>query len=164
MISQKKINILGINVPRVSRRLILLIKELVEKGYSDKHICLITKSNQSYVNKLRNGKLQANTNLSSGETIQMTPEETKRLETLNKIISLPDLLSSGDSKEDIIYIHVLKFFGVSKKEVWDLYFHMSKKQLSGYWVKMDVDIRKFKSESIGVEFRDYLDLIIDEFL
>lgn len=143
---------------------VILIKELIEKGYRDKHICLITKCNQPYVSKIRNGKIHIYTTLENGELLILTEEQRKRLDTLNKLIALPELVNRNTTDQDIMYIHLLKFLMVEKEDVYNLYFHLSKKQFNRYWVMKGIDIRYFDSAAIGIDLRDYLDLIIDYFI
>lgn len=143
----------------VSRQDILIAKEMMRKGYKDKHIQMVTHLKQPYISKIRNGKLQRNTTLEDGEQLELSKEQKVRLDALNKIISMPEFHTHEG--QDVIYIHVLKFFMVEKEDIFNLYFHMSKKQLNRIWVKNGVDITKFKSESVGIPYEVYLDLIID---
>jgi hypothetical protein len=147
-----------------SKQVVVLIKELIDKGYRDKHICLITKANQPYVSKIRNGKIHLDTNLNAGELLILTEEQRKRLDTLNSLIALPEIVNMNTTDQDIMYIHLLKFLMVEKEDVYNLYFHLSKKQFNRYWVMKKVDIRYFDSNAIGIDQRDYLDLIIDYFI
>ena len=147
-----------------SKQKVLLVKELISKGYKDKHICMIAQCNQPHVSKIRNQKIHKNTFLMPDETFNITAEQTKRLNTLNKIISLPEIFTSGTTDQDIIYMHVLKFFMVDKEDVYNLYFHLSKRQFRNYWLMKDVDILSFDTSLIGVEKEVYLDLIIDYFI
>lgn len=146
------------------RQVVLLIKELIEKGYKDKHICMITHAKQPYVSKVRNGKIHVNTVLQENEKLEMTEDQVKRLDVINRILSIPELTTPGTSEQDLYYIQVLKFFMVDKEDVIDLYIHLSKNQVRNYWRKKDVNILKFNSELIGVPHKVYLDCIIDYFI
>ena len=145
------------------RRQVLVAKEMIEKGYKDKHIQMVTHLNQPYISKVRNGKLQKNTIKADNEVVELTSEERVRLNALNKILSMPEFYSR-DNEQDMIYIHVLKFFMVEKEDVFNLYFHMSKGQFNRLWIKKEVDITRFHSENLGIPYKVYLDLIIDFFL
>ena len=149
---------------RIDRTTILLIKELIGSDYQDKQISMITKVSRSYINKIRNGQFRKNVELKPNEKTNITEEQKIRLNTLNKLIAAPELINSTTSEQDLIYIHVLKFFGIAKDEVFNLYFHLSKKQLGRYWMKADVNILNFDSRLIGIPIRDYLDLVIDYFI
>jgi len=94
----------------------------------------------------------------------LSKAQNVRLNTLDKILAVPELMIAGTTDQDMIYIHVLRFFGIPKKEVSNLYFHLSIKQFNGLWYKPDVDILKFDSREVDVEIKDYADLIIDFFI
>jgi hypothetical protein len=147
-----------------NRQKVLLIKELISKGYKDKHICMIAQAKQPYVSKIRNNKIQGMTVLEDGEALELNESQEKRLNALNKIINLPEIFNSGTNHQDILYIQVLKFFMVDKEDVYNLYFHLSKRQFRNYWVMKDADILDFDSTLIGIEKEVYLDLIIDYFI
>lgn len=147
-----------------NKQKVLLIKELINKGYKDKHICMITQCNQPYVSKIRNKKIHVNTVIEINELFQIKEEQNNRLNVLNRIISLPEIFTSGTNDQDIIYMHVLKFFMVEKEDIYNLYFHLSKRQFRNYWLMKDVDILTFDTSLVGIEKELYLDLIIDYFI
>lgn len=147
-----------------NKQKVLLIKKLIEAGYKDKHICMVAQANQPYVSKVRNEKIHSETNLEPSEELNLDEGQQRRLKALNTILAIPEIFRSGTTEQDLIYIHVLKFFMVVKEDVYNLYFHLSKRQFSRYWVKKDVDILKFQSELINVDKYDYLDLIVDYFI
>jgi hypothetical protein len=151
-------------VKKASRNTILVIKDLIEQKHQDKHIAMVMQVNRSFVNKIRNKVSHASIVIEADERINLTEEQKVRLETLKKILAAPELMISGTSEQDLIYIHVLRFFGMNKDEVYNLYFHLSKKQLGNYWMKADVNILKFNPRLIGIEPREYADLIIDFFI
>jgi len=151
-------------VKRLIRSKILFIKDLISKDYQDKHIAMIAQVNRSYVNKLRNGVLRSDVKIKEGEFYTVDLMDVVRQKTLDRIVAVPELMISGTTEQDMIYIHVLKFFGISKDEVYNLYFHLSKRQLGNLWAKADVKIVDFDSRLIGIPIREYLDLIIDFFL
>ena len=144
-----------------SRHDVLFIKQLIASDYTDKQICLVTKMNQPYVNKIRHNRLRKDVTLRADESLTLNKEETTRLNTLNKLLSIPELINSSTDEQDLIYMHVLKFIGITKEQVFDLYFHLSIKQLQKYWTKSDVRVLDFDSTLIGIPRRDYLDLVID---
>ena len=146
-----------------NRQEVLVVKDMIRYGYRDKHIQMVTHLKQAYISKVRNGKLQKNTVLENDESIKMTDAQRVRLNALNKILSMPEFYTREEG-QDVIYIHVLRFFMIEKEDIFNLYFHMSKKQFNRIWVKRDVDIRKFRSENIGIPYEVYLDLIIDFFI
>lgn len=147
-----------------NKQKVLLIKELINKGYKDKHICMITQCNQPYVSKIRNKKIHVNTVIESDEIFEIKQEQNNRINVLNRIISLPEIFTSGTNDQDIIYMHVLKFFMVEKEDIYNLYFHLSKRQFRNYWLMKDVDILTFDTSLVGIEKELYLDLIIDYFI
>lgn len=144
-----------------TRRKVLLIKDMIKSGYKDKHICMVMQENQPYINRIRSGRIHKNTFLEKDEVVKMTDREKARLNALNTILQMPELPGRGFTEQDKIYIRVLKFFLIEKRDVYDLYFHLTKKQFYGTWVSKDIDLRKFISERIGVPYEDYIDLIID---
>lgn len=146
------------------RRKVLLIKEMIELGYRDKYICMVLQVNQPYVSRIRTKKFHLNTNKRDGEVVEMTDEEKARLKALNTIISMPELPGRGFGLQDKLYIKVLKFFLIPKEDVHNLYFHLTRSQFFGTWLKKDMDIRGFDSEKIGVPYMVYIDLIIDALL
>lgn len=148
-----------------TKQKVLLVKLLISKGYKDKQICMIAQAKQPYVSKIRNKKIHEKTLPLENEELQLTERQISRLNALNRIISLPEYISSGSTNEqDLMYIQVLRFFMVEKEDVYNLYFHLSKKHFSRLWATKDVDIRNFDSEKIGVSRYDYLDLIVDFFM
>ena len=146
-----------------SRQNVLAIKELIKKGYKDKHICMVVQVNQPYVSKIRHGRIHANTNPTEEEKEVFTVEQRKRLAIVDLILSAPELITSGLTDQDLAYIHLLKFFMVEKETIYRLYFHMSKTSFNKIWTSKDVDITQFDSMLLGIPTRDYLDLIIDYF-
>lgn len=146
------------------RQVVLLIKALIEKGYKDKHICMITHAKQPYVSKIRNKKMHLDTVLEEDELLALTEEQEKRLNAVNRILSIPELTTSGTTEQDLIYIQVLKFFMVDREDILNLYLHLSTNQVRNYWRKKGVDILKFDSELIGIPYKVYLDCIIDYFI
>lgn len=142
----------------------LLVKKLIRDGYKDKHICMIAQVKQPYVSKIRNGKIHQQTILNDSEEIALTEKEILRQQAIHKFLELPEIYTPGTTEQDLIYMHVLKFMMVDKEDVYNLYFHLSKRQFNRYWVKKDVDIRLFDSNLIGIDSKVYLDLIIDYFL
>lgn len=125
---------------------------------------MIAQVKQPYVSKIRNGKIHRETKLKVNQELILSEDESLRQEAVNKILQLPEIFTAGTSEQDLIYMHVLKFFMVEKEDVYNLYFHLSKRQFNRYWVKKDVDIRLFDSELIQINSKVYLDLIIDYFL
>lgn len=115
---------------RNSREKVLLIKELIRRGYKDKHICMITQTNQPYVSKIRNGKIHKDTVLEENEKLLISRRDKLKLQALNKIISAPEIYTKSFDEQEIIYIHVLKFFMVDKEKIYNLYVHMSKTQFN----------------------------------
>jgi hypothetical protein len=147
-----------------NKQKVLLIKQLIQAGYKDKHICMVAQANQPYVSKVRNEKIHVETKLEPSDELNLDEAQQRRLKTLNTILAIPEIFRSGTTEQDLIYIHVLKFFMVQKEDVYNLYFHLSKRQFNRYWVKKDVDILKFESELINIDRYDYLDLVIDYFI
>ena len=67
-------------------------------------------------------------------------------------------------ENDLYYIHLLKFLGVPKQRVFELYAHLSKKHFNSLWLKSDVQIKLFDPTRLGISNYEYLDLIIDYFI
>lgn len=110
----------------------LIVKKLIQDGYKDKHICMIAQVKQPYVSKIRNGKIHKDTKLKENQELILSEEESSRQEAVNKILQLPEIFNAGTSEQDLIYMHVLKFFMVEKEDVYNLYFHLSKRQFNRY--------------------------------
>jgi hypothetical protein len=142
----------------------LFVKQLIKEGYKDKQICMIAQVKQPYVSKIRNGKIHQQTKIDEFEQVIPYEDERSRQEAMQRILELPELYTPGTTEQDLIYMHLLKFLMVEKEDVYNLYFHLSKRQFNRYWVKKDVDITLFDSELIGIDSKVYLDLIIDYFL
>ena len=53
---------------------------------------------------------------------------------------------------------------VEKEEIYKLYFHITKTSFNKIWTSKDINILEFDSKLIGIDSRDYLDLIIDYFI
>ena len=145
-------------------RRIYLIRDLFEKGYKDKHICMITHAKQPYVSKIHNGIIQSKVFLPEGEELVLTEREIKRKKALDTILTIPEVYSVEDERQQYIYVHVLKFFMVPKKEVYKQYFHWSRNYFHAVWTDKTIDIRDFDSELIGIPIYDYADLIIEFFI
>lgn len=154
------------SVTTETRQRVFAIRELVSLGYKDKQVCMIVRAKQPYVSKVRSGNMHATTMLEEGEKFEFTKQQIKRREALDKILTLPDFVSSGAGiEEDALYIQVLKFFLADREEVYTkLYFHLSKKHYGRMWAASDIDIRMFDAETIGIDHFIFLDLIIDYFL
>ena len=146
------------------RQIVLAIKELIGLGYKDKHICMIVQVKQPYVSKIRHGKIHVNTNPTEEEKDILNKEQRKRLDMVNLIMSAPELITSGMTEQDTLYIHLLKFCMVKKEKIYKLYFHITKTAFNKIWTAKDVNILEFDSKLLGIDSRDYLDLIIDYFL
>ena len=146
-----------------SKSNVLLVKQLAANGYREKIIKMITGLNQSYINKIINGKLHKETELPVDVNIDMTEEQRVRLNAANKVLMCEEI-TTNDMNQDIKYMHLLKFFMIEKEDIYNLYQHWSKSKINRYLLKKDVDILTFDSTLIGIEKADYLDLIIDYFL
>lgn len=142
-----------------TRNNVLFIKWLIEQGYREKVITLITKTKQPYVNKIKHGSLHAETKLEDGEILTLTREQTRRKRIADRILAKTELITV-DENQDIIYLHLLKYFLVPKDELFELYNHKTKKNIAQILAKKDVDLFGFKSELLGIDYYDYLDLIV----
>lgn len=140
------------------------VKKLINDGFTDKQIALITKFSQSFINRIRNGKRHANVSLDESDTNLFSSAEKKRIETLNRLLSMPEMWGAGFTDNDVLYIHTLKFLGIPKEKVFNLYAHLSQKTFGKIWQKADVQIKTFNPEKLGISNYDYLDLIIDYFI
>lgn len=140
------------------------LKILIARGYTDKQIALVSKYSRAFINKVRNGSKHSLVKLERADKLQIDKKEIKRLDALQKILDMPEMWGVNISNNDIYYIHLLKFLGKSKNEVFNLYFHLSQKAFGSIWNKSGVDIKMFDAEKIGVDNSAYLDLIIDFFI
>lgn len=134
-------------------------KQMFLDEYTNKQIEMVVKLSQSLLSKIKNGRVHNSVSPSG----QMTSEQENRKYALDKILSMPEFYSQN-SYDDIVYIHVLKFCMVDKRDVRKLYLHFSTGFFNRIWLKKDIDIRKFKSELIDLPYDLYLDLIIDMFV
>jgi hypothetical protein len=105
-----------------SKSNVLLVKQLARNGYREKVIKMITGLNQSYINKIINGKLHKETEIPADEIIDMTEEQKRRLNAANKILMCEEI-ATNDMEQDIKYMHLLKFFMVDKEDIYNLYQH-----------------------------------------
>ena len=110
-----------------TRNNVLFIKWLIEQGYREKVITLITKTKQPYVNKIKHGSLHVETKLEDGEILTLTSGQTRRKRIADRILAKTELITV-DENQDIIYLHLLKYFLVPKDELFELYNHKTKKK------------------------------------
>lgn len=137
-----------------------LIRFLDQRGYKQKYIQLITKLNQSYINKIIHSKLHKDTN---DDNFILTEEEKIRINTLNTLID-PIPLNTDDNSQEIIYLHVLKFFMIEKEIIYKCYPYWTKTRCNRMLMKKDINILDFNATLLGLKQEDYLDLIIDYFV
>lgn len=140
---------------------VLLIKELLKQGFSEKLIVMIVQVKQPYVNKIKNGRLHFMTCLDEGETLEITPEQQRRLSAAQKILSVSSLPTVGITQQDFMYMHLLRFLLVPKEKIYALYDNLSHSRIDRYLLKKDVDILAFDSTLLNIPKADYLDLILD---
>lgn len=143
-----------------NKRKVLLIKELLDKGYSEKVITMVLKVKQPYVNKIKHGKLHKNTVLEDGEVLEMDKDEQMRLNAADRILQCSELYTT-DPDQDIIYMQLLKYFLVPKEKIQELYSHYTKARVSRSLMRKDVDLLEFDSTLIGIDKYTYLDLMIE---
>jgi hypothetical protein len=105
-----------------SKSNVLLVKQLAANGYREKIIKMITGLNQSYINKIINGKLHKETELPVDVNIDMTEEQRVRLNAANKVLMCEEI-TTNDMNQDIKYMHLLKFFMIEKEDIYNLYQH-----------------------------------------
>jgi hypothetical protein len=120
---------------------------------------MITKVNQSYVNKIKNNVLHSE--VKEKNDLILSIEERARYDAAVRILKVTDLPITKFGEQDLYYIQLLKFFLVPKEKIHKLYEHVSKKRINRYYVKKNVDIGLFDSSLIGIDKYDYLDLVID---
>ena len=120
---------------------------------------MITKANQSYVNKIKNGRLHSE--VKENDKLVLDEREQARYDAAKKIMKLKELPTSSFTDDDFLYLHLLKFFLVPREQIIGLYNHMSKRKISRLLMKKHVEIGKFNSKLLGIPKIDYLDLIID---
>ena len=115
-----------------------LIKWLDEQGFSNKTICLITRSNQPYVTKVLQGKMRQNVS-ACGE---MTEDEKDRYNLINTLITMPPIIDS--TTQAIMHMHLLKKVGVTKKYIFMIYNHLSHRAFETLY-GIEVDDHDFDS-------------------
>ena len=120
---------------------------------------MITKCNQSYVNKVKNGRIHSE--VKENNNLVLTDAEQRCYDAATRFLSTPDLPTSDFGEQDLYYIHLLKFLVVPKEKIYKLYNHMSKRKISQKLMRKNIDIGYFNSELLGIPKKDYLDLIIE---
>lgn len=140
------------------------LKILIARGYTDKQIALVSKFSRAFINKIRNGKKHANVELKHEDRLTFNSAEMRRLETLDKLLNMPEMWGANITENDTYYIHTLKFLGKTKKEVFNLYAHLTKKVFGSIWAKSGVDIKMLNTQKLGIDGYAYLDLIVDYFI
>lgn len=147
---------------RVDDSTIYLIKYLLDNNYPDKVVSMITHAKQPYVSKIKNKKLHKDKPIKDLSEIKIDKETEERLKVARQILNLPEIYTTGTTKQDVIYIQVLKFFMVDKKKVYEeLYFHLSKREFNKYWGAKNANLIDFDTSLINVDKRAFIDLILD---
>ncbi len=123
------------------------------KFYTQKQVAMITKLRQSYINKIANYKIGAN----ATEVSALEPQMEERRQLLEYFLTVPILTYYGFSPQDKIYIAVLKYLGVPKDDIRNLYINSLGGFTRNYHKSFDIVL--FESEKIGVDKEKFLDLI-----
>lgn len=139
---------------------VLIIKGFHEKGYRQKVIQIITQYNQPYINKVINQKLHQGVQYSDDIKLILSEEQKKRLDAVNRILSCKDIFTENFDQE-IIYMKLLRFFLVSKDDIYNLYNYISKRRINTYLVMKKLEIKDFDASLLGIEQEVYYDLIVD---
>ena len=134
-----------------------LIKQLQEWGYKEKHIIMITGDNQSYVNRILNGRLHAAT---IAKNLEIDEKTRKKIMAVDRILDPIDIFSD-DERQDIKYIKVMKLFMVDKEVIYKTYDFIAKAKINRMMNRKDVDLTLFDSTLIGIEREIFLELIVD---
>ena len=134
-----------------------LIKKLQEWGYKEKHIIMITGDNQSYVNRVLNGRLHAAT---TTENVEIDEKTRKKIMAVDRILDPIDIFSD-DPRQDIKYIKVMKLFMVDKDIIYKTYDFLAKARVNRMLNRKDVDLTLFDSTLIGIDREIFLELIVD---
>lgn len=142
---------------------VLTIRTLAEKGYREKMIRMITGANQPHINKIVNGKLHTETKLEEGEELVLTEEQKERLSIVNVIRSCPEL-PGNDPRQDLLYLHTLKFFMAEKEDIYNAFPHWTEGAVSRALSRKGVDIMDFNVELLGLDRRLFLEMIVDFFI
>lgn len=138
----------------------LIIKGLYSKGYRQKVIQIITQYNQPYINKIINDKIHKTVDYSDDIKIYLTDEQKQRLDAVNRILACKDIFTE-DFNQEIIYMKLLRFFLVSKEDIYNLYNYISKRKINTYLVMKKLEIKDFDASLLGIDQRVYYDLIVD---
>jgi|GEM_PF-4171994 len=140
-------------------QLVCAIKYLLDVGLPEKLVVLVTQAKQPYVNKIKNGKLHRNTKIEEG--FKLNSEQQNKYEIVKKILFMPELPTSGIGEQDVIYMQLLKFFMIPKDKIIELYNNLAKVKVSRLLLKKKIDLGNFDSELIGVDKKEYLELMIE---
>lgn len=146
------------NKPNYERA--ILIKHLIELGWTDTAIAKVVKTTRSYIYKIRTDQLHRNTYIEDGENFPISEENRRRLIAAEIILQQREL-PSPDFEQDVIYIHLLRHFGVPKENIYKLYSHMTKASISRELMRRDIDLFDFKPELLGIDSYAFFDLMID---
>ena len=140
----------------------LLVKKLSQMGYREKIIKMITGFNQSYINKVINNKLYKDLDADAEELV-ISAEQIKKIDAVDKILSCAEIYTE-DKEQELMYIHLLKFFLVEKETIYKMFPYLTKRKIAQDFMKKNIDILNFDSTLLGIPREIYLDLIIDFFI
>lgn len=138
----------------------LIIKALDSKGYRQKIIQIITQYNQPYISKVLNQKIHKTAVYSDDIKLYLDEGQKERLDAVNRILLCNDIFTNTFDQE-IIYMKLLRFFLVSKEDVYNLYNYISKRRINTYLVMKKLHIKDFDASLLGIDQRVYYDLIVD---
>lgn len=144
------------------KALTLLSLQLLEQDMPQKLVRMVTGFSQTAVQRIASGKIRKDIDVNEPLDMETVPAKVrKRLETLESILLLPELLST-DIEQNAIYIKLLGFLMVEKDDILELYNHSSTVRISRTLLSGKIDLLGFDASLIGVDQLDYLDLVVDE--
>lgn len=134
----------------MKKDLVPTIKYLFDKNYPNKAISFITGTSKSYLSKIKNNQLHKNTD-SCGEISPLSDSLFIRYKTIEKIISNLQSLETSDETEKIKYILLLRFLGIKKEAIREIFKDVNNSKFQKYYSNKILLFNTFNSELIGID-------------
>ena len=134
------------------------IKYLAERGFTNKQICIITRSLQPYVTKVMNGTLCKRAEATDAEASDV---EKLRERNLEMIKACTHKVAAPNASEEQIaqYIQLLRFLGVPREKIRILYGEMSTRHFDILYKMWFADYTAVKPEWLGISQKELDDLL-----
>lgn len=135
------------------RNTIAFIKKMLEEGYTQKQVKMITKEHQSRIQRIAAKKTYQY--ISSNEYIEVPFfEHNKR--TLDTILSYPEMAGHGPlNQQDINYIRLIKYCGGTYSGMKFIYADRSHRELRNIWLSsLAFSPQEFDATRIGLTNED----------